>query len=500
MYKIICASLIIILAVNSCTNLNEWQGECVEAHDIGLIEIIPALDYNVLKGIFTVETARRMDSYIRYWEYTGSDSIPPDSLLLYSPLSKNRKNHELMVVNLKQDTRYQFNVVVQDNVCKTLSKTYEFTTHRQPAWLSYYPSKDSLARVNFNGYVHFHSRRKPGYLFIVNSQGELVWYKQIPMNVKVSRFTRASTFLTILSEDTLRYSSGRKIAEIDLYGQLLYHFDSDEKGIDRIFHHEIDYDENGNIMTLIYDSRVVDLTEAGGYANDTVRGDAILILDKKDNVIWEWSVFDVMNPIDYDNVLNEKDDWLHANALVKDSSGNYLISFRNISQIWKVDGNTGELIWKLGGEDGDFNLPDSLKFYGQHNIYFNKNDDLVLLDNGNRYIKPGTEPPKRSLLNPGDKKNFNKEAFKSRMITFSIDEENLKARVIDEVVFPMQYFTKSQGSASYLTDDLILFCSTNTHQITFHSQEGSYLGCILLEHPSYRTQYIEELYSTDYVR
>jgi len=225
-----------------------------------------------------------------------------------------------------------------------------------------------------------------------------------------------------------------------------------------------------------------------------VRGDAILILDKKDNVIWKWSVFDVMDPTDYGNILNERDDWLHADALLKDSSGNYLISFRNNSQIWKIDGNTGELIWKLGGNDGDFYLQDSLRFYGQHNIYFNKKGDLVLLDNGNKYVQPGSAPNKQTLKRP------KMEVFESRMITFSIDEENMKARIIDEVVFPKQYFTKSQGSSSYLTGDLIMFCSTNTHQITFHSQEGSYLGCILLVHPSYRAQYIEELYPTDYVR
>ncbi|MEN8226224.1 MAG: aryl-sulfate sulfotransferase [Bacteroidota bacterium] len=494
MYKIFSLSLIIIFAINSCTNYNEWQGECIKAHDIGLIKIIPSLDYNVLRGIFTVETAKKLDSYIRYWEYTESDSIPPDSLLLYSSLSKNRKNHELMIVNLKQDTKYEFNVVIQNNVCKTYSKTYEFTTHRQPAWLPFYSLKDSLARVNFNGYVHFHSRRKPGYLFIANSDGELVWYKQVPMNVKVSRFTEASTFLTILSEDTLRFSSGKKIAEVDLYGQLLYHFDSDEKGIDRTFHHEVDFDEKGNIMTLIYDRRIVDLTDVGGTENDTVRGDAILIMDKKDNVLWEWSVFDIMAPTDYDNILNEKDDWLHANALVKDRSGNYLISFRNNSQIWKINGNTGELIWKLGGNDGNFNLPDSAKFYGQHNIHFNAKGELVLLDNGNKYVQPGSAPNKQTIKPPP------MGVFESRMITFSIDEENMRARIVDEVVFPKQYFTKSQGSSSNITDDLIMFCSTNTNQITFHSQQGDYLGCIRLEHPSYRAQYIEELYPTDYVR
>lgn len=461
---------------------------------------MPALDRNALRVMFTVETAKKLDSYIRYWEYTGTDSPPSTAEVFYSPLCENRKNHELMIVNLKPGTKYNFNVVIQNETCKTFSKTYDFQTPAMPPWIPFYAKADSLKKVNFEGYAHFHSRMKSGYLYLTNCHGDLVWYKKIPMTIKVSKFTQHATFLTILSNDTLRFASGNKLAEIDLFGQLLYHYDSAEKGTDRVFHHEIDYDQKGNLMTLVHDKRVVDLSNIGGNRRDTIKGDGILIMNKKNEIVWEWSVFDVMNPADYNNILNEKKDWLHANALCQDSLGNYIVSFRNNSQIWKIEKETGQIIWKLGGADDDFNLPDSLKFHGQHNVQINKEGHLVFLDNGNKLVQPGLP---NQLRQERRYMKFLKESpngFTSRQLTFDIDDQSLKANLVNEVVFDPAYLTKSQGSSERINEDLFLFCSTNSGSILYANSKGESVGRIPLERPSYRAQYIPELYSTDYVK
>lgn len=502
MSRLFKISFFFLIVISACDNFSNktWQGECADAHDIGTIEIIPALDNNTLRVIFKVETAQRLDTYIRYWEATDSNTIATDSLFFYSPLCKNQKNHELMIVNLKSGTKYNFNVVVQNERCKTFSKTYEFTTKQLPAWIPYYLQRDSIAEVSFDGYMHFHSRKKPGYMYIVNNQGEVVWYKNTPFNIKVSTYTQQSTFLTILSNDTLKFSSGNKIAEIDLFGQLVYRYDANEKGSDLTFHHEINFDEDGNIMTLTYDERIVDLSEVGGNKNDTVRGDGILIMDKQDNVVWNWSVFDVMKPTEYSNILNEKKDWLHANALCDDSVGNYYVSFRNNCQIWKIDGKSGSVIWKLGGDDGDFGLSEKLKFYGQHNVHLNEAGNLVLLDNGNRLVKPGLVEELKKSKHYAEFMRQYPTGFNSRLLTLKLDEEQMKAELVDEVVFPSRYFTKSQGSSSFINDSLFVFCSTNTNRIVFTDSEGEKTWALPLEYSSYRAQYIPEFYKTDYVK
>lgn len=501
-HTIIVLCILSMGLLNNCieSSDNKWKGECLFPHDIGTIEIIPALDRNELRVIFTVETAEYLDSYIRYWEFIESDSIPPDSLMLYSPLSENKKAHELMIVNLKPSTHYNFSVVIQNESCKTYSKVYKFTTKQRPPWIPYYKENDSLKNVKFDKYVHFHSKNKPGYLLVVNDIGQLVWYKSTPFTIKVSRFTKESTFLTIMADDTLKYSRGNKIAEVDLFGQLIYRYDADEKGTDKVFHHEIDLDDRGNIVTLTYDKRVFDLSEIGGTRTDTISGDGILVMNKQDNIVWEWSVFDVMHPREYDNTLNEKDDWLHANALVKDLDGNFIISFRNASEIWKISSETGELIWKLGGKGDEFNLPENLIFHGQHNIQIDEKGFLHILDNGNLLVKPGMLgklKDKRALY---DFRKTNEEKFVSRHLIFDIDDATKSAVLIKEIKYPKQYMTKSQGSSTMISDSLFMFCSTNTGRILFTDQEGRIKGHVGLAGDSYRAEYIRELYPTDYVK
>src|SRR5216683_2974310 len=43
-----------------------------------------------------------------------------------------------------------------------------------------------------------------------------------------------------------------------------------------------------------------------------------------------------------------------ANAIDVTEDGHYLVSMRHLSQVIKIDSQSGDIIWKLGGVDGDF--------------------------------------------------------------------------------------------------------------------------------------------------
>ena len=47
---------------------------------------------------------------------------------------------------------------------------------------------------------------------------------------------------------------------------------------------------------------------------------------------------------------------LAVNSIDKDDDGNYLVSSRHFHQLYKVDGTSGDLIWKMGGKDGEFTM------------------------------------------------------------------------------------------------------------------------------------------------
>lgn len=73
------------------------------------------------------------------------------------------------------------------------------------------------------------------------------------------------------------------------------------------------------------------------------------------------------------NAYNSPDAWnyFHINSVDKNDQGDYLISARHYSAIFKISGKTGKIIWQLGGSRGsDFAIPDNLHFAYQHDARF----------------------------------------------------------------------------------------------------------------------------------
>lgn len=63
-------------------------------------------------------------------------------------------------------------------------------------------------------------------------------------------------------------------------------------------------------------------------------------------------------------------DYFHINSVDKDDEGDYLISARHVSTVYKIDSKTGDIIWQLGGDNSSFSFPDELLFGFQHDARF----------------------------------------------------------------------------------------------------------------------------------
>jgi hypothetical protein len=60
-------------------------------------------------------------------------------------------------------------------------------------------------------------------------------------------------------------------------------------------------------------------------------------------------------------------DWFHINSVDKTFNGDYIVSSRHTSTIYKISKDDGHVIWKLGGCGGsDFEMEDGLEFNWQH--------------------------------------------------------------------------------------------------------------------------------------
>ena len=73
------------------------------------------------------------------------------------------------------------------------------------------------------------------------------------------------------------------------------------------------------------------------------------------------------------------------NAIEIDHDGNLLLSSRFQDEVSKIDRNTGEFIWRLGGQNDQFEwLNDTLKLAYQHDVRVLPNGHITVFDNGNR--------------------------------------------------------------------------------------------------------------------
>ncbi|MBN1550648.1 aryl-sulfate sulfotransferase [bacterium] len=80
----------------------------------------------------------------------------------------------------------------------------------------------------------------------------------------------------------------------------------------------------------------------------------------------------------------------HMNALDIDTDGHILLSSRHLSEITKINIETGEIIWRLGGKNNQFTfINDPLNGPScQHHVRSLGNGRYTVFDNGNQHLPP----------------------------------------------------------------------------------------------------------------
>lgn len=148
--------------------------------------------------------------------------------------------------------------------------------------------------------------------------------------------------------------------------------------------HDFQILPNGNALLLIYDAESVDMSKIvlGGRRDATVTGLIIQEVDPSHNVIFEWRSWDHFSFADTSaGLLDQKIDLIHGNSLAITADGNLLLSSRNLSEITKIDLNTGDIIWRFGGRANMFKFLNGQPFAYQHDVAVLPNGDITLFDN-----------------------------------------------------------------------------------------------------------------------
>jgi hypothetical protein len=99
-------------------------------------------------------------------------------------------------------------------------------------------------------------------------------------------------------------------------------------------------------------------------------------------LIFQWRAWD--NYDIRDLPLGYTSDFPHMNAIDIDDDGNVLVSARHLSEVTKIDRDTGEIIWRLSGVHSSFLFPnDPLSGTSfQHSISALGNGHYMVFDNG----------------------------------------------------------------------------------------------------------------------
>ncbi|TDE12759.1 aryl-sulfate sulfotransferase [Dyadobacter psychrotolerans] len=434
----------------------------------GEIETISmsAPDHNTLKVRIDVKTKNTQDVRIEYWQ-------KGDSLQRFvSLVSKQTKDHRLMLTNLRPKKEYNYRIITSKDGSESKSKSYTFSTPGYPMWIQDFfkvtaPDSNVIPKVFKEGYILISRRETPGIIFILDQKGEIRWYHQVNgTGFKTVHFTQNQTLLSILGTEEYPTSYGNEILEVSMTGDTLLHLKKGEKDFKETIHHEIILNDKNQIVTLSVQKKIFDLSKIGGTKQDTVKSDGILVLDRKGKKVWSWSVFDELNPLDDKKILEEKKDWMHANSVSFDKDGNYLISFYNNGQIWKLDARSGKVIWKFG-RGGDFVIPKEGIFDQGHAVHRNVNGELMLFDNGTS----------KQL---------------SRTLAFKLDEAGKKSELTTNINLPVSIYTARMGSAYQVDRDAILQCSSKTNTVVLTNKAGRFLWMLKSSIMPYRAEFIKK--------
>ena len=115
------------------------------------------------------------------------------------------------------------------------------------------------------------------------------------------------------------------------------------------------------------------LTAWGGPENAKIVDNIIQEIDIKTGaVLFEWHSFGNVSPneshVPVPKERGSEWEYFHVNAIDIDRDGNFLLSARNTSTIYKVNRATGKIMWRLGGKKSDFKLGTGVRFDWQHSI------------------------------------------------------------------------------------------------------------------------------------
>ncbi|MFL5617727.1 MAG: arylsulfotransferase family protein [Gemmatimonadaceae bacterium] len=326
---------------------------------------------NVLRAFVTADVHGADSVVVRYGIGAVRDSATPS-------LSPTGDSVAATVLGLEPSRTYGAQLVSFNACGATTSEVLTFTTAVLPADLPAYTAE----RIDPSpGYVVFGAG---SYGLVIDNAGRVVWYHRFP----------DGPGLDFQAQPNGRYTA-RPPAPAGVVGAWMEIAPSGE--LTRTLRcardlqprpHDMIAQPDGSYWLLCDEVRTVDLSAQGASSTARVLGASVQHRSASGDLLFDWSAFDhqavELNVLDAADRNAATVNWTHANGLDLDADGNLVVSFRNLSEVVKIDTRTGAVVWRLGGAHDQFtyeNVVEPSPFVHQHGVRALAGGQLLLLDN-----------------------------------------------------------------------------------------------------------------------
>jgi hypothetical protein len=291
----------------------------------------------------------------------------------------------------------------------------------------------------------------PGYIFvaakkgagqdgpmIVDDQGQLVWFSK-------NRYATDFKVQTYQGELVLTWWEGKVVAGHGVGEYVI--FNSSYREINRVRAgngyegdlHEFYITPEDTALLTAYVPTQTDLSPISGPEDGAVWDGIAQELDiETGEVLFEWRSLDHVGveetyrepPQDPSTPL----DYFHINSIDIDFDGNFLISAKGTSAVYKVERESGKILWHLGGKKSDFEMGSGTRFAYQHDARRQRDGTITIFDNG---ASPRVHE-------------------QSRGIVVELDMDEMSATLVREFTHPNRLLSTSQGNVQVLPNANLL--------------------------------------------
>jgi hypothetical protein len=299
---------------------------------------------------------------------------------------------------------------------------------------------------------------------IYTPQGRLVWFDELPegeaaedLSVQSYEGKRALTWWHghVLSlgfgqgEDVVMNAGYQTVARV-----------AGGNGLQADLH-DFQLAPHGVAYITAYNPILCDLSSAGGSVGGAIIDTAIQQIDIKTGLVrWEWHSLDHIGA-DESEVEAPAGaagatpwDYFHLNSIDLEPEGNIMISARSTWAGYQLQGGSGKVLWRLGGNRSSFQMGPGTKMAWQH-------DGRVLPDGELTFFDDGSNPPIHS---------------QSRAVRIKLDLTAHRARLVSAYVHrDPPVLASSQGNVQTLSDGDTLVGYGGVPAISEYAADGTLL-------------------------